>query len=146
MAVLLITHDLGVVAEVCDRVVVMYAGQVVEEGTVEEIFRSPAHPYTEGLLASLPRVDDRTARLHPIPGTVPPPTDWPPACRFPDRCPYGWERCLTDPPPLLDVAVEEGAREAADAGVPGRRRAARCWLLEEPARRSAASFAAEEEG
>ena len=120
MGVLLVTHDLGVVAEVCDRVVVMYAGQVVEQGTVEEIFAAPRHPYTEGLLASLPRVDDRGARLRPIPGVVPPPHAWPPACRFADRCPYAWSRCLTDPPPLLGPEAHP----------------ARCWLVEEPERRA----------
>ncbi|MEX2465844.1 MAG: ABC transporter ATP-binding protein, partial [Gemmatimonadota bacterium] len=82
MAVLLITHDLGVVAEVCDRVVVMYAGQVVERGTVQEIFGDPRHPYTRGLLDSLPSVDEPGRRLQPIRGTVPAPTDWPEGCRF----------------------------------------------------------------
>ena len=125
MAVLLITHDLGVVAEVADRVVVMYAGQVAETGTAHEVFRSPVHPYTEGLLASIPRVDRIGERLRPIPGVVPAPTEWPPACRFADRCPYVWKRGRSEPPPLLEV-------------VPGRGegRAARCWLVEEPERRS----------
>ncbi len=122
MAVLLITHDLGVVAEVADRVVVMYAGQVVETGTVEEIFTEPRHPYTRGLLASLPHLDAGGGRLSPIPGVVPSPTDWPPACRFHDRCPHAWERCRTEPPPLLEVPGREG-------------RGARCWLVEEPERR-----------
>ena len=137
MAVLLITHDLGVVAEVCDRVVVMYAGQVVEAGTVGQVFHRPAHPYTRGLLASLPRVDDRGARLVPIPGTVPAATDWPAACRFADRCPSAWARCTTDPPPLLLV---EGPRAVVGGGpgtgVPARKdeRSARCWLVEEPLR------------
>ena len=138
MAVLLITHDLGVVAEVCDRVVVMYAGQVVETGTVEQIFHRPTHPYTEGLLASLPRVDDRGARLRPIPGVVPPPTLWPPACRFADRCPSAWERCLTDPPPLLALegpAAVSGGGSGSASPAAGDARGARCWLVEEPARR-----------
>jgi oligopeptide/dipeptide ABC transporter ATP-binding protein len=90
MAVMLITHDLGVVAEVCDRVVVMYAGQVVETGTVEQIFSSPKHPYTKGLMDSLPSIDRAGARLNPIPGTVPNPTDWPAGCRFRQRCSQ-WE-------------------------------------------------------
>ena len=94
MAVLLITHDLGVVAEVCDRVVVMYAGQVIETGTVNEIFTEPAHPYTRGLLASLPSVTNSGRRLNSISGTVPNPVDWPRGCRFRERCPeagYGCE-------------------------------------------------------
>jgi peptide/nickel transport system ATP-binding protein len=127
MAVLLVTHDLGVVAEVADRVVVMYAGQVVETGTAAEVFASPTHPYTEGLLGSIPRVDRVGGRLTPIPGVVPAPTDWPPGCRFADRCRYAWERGIAETPPLFEL-------------VPGRgeTRAARCWLVEEPARRAAA--------
>ena len=93
MAVLLITHDLGVVAEVCDRVVVMYAGQVVETGSVEEIFTDPTHPYTRGLLDSLPSVDNPGQRLNPIPGTVPNPLRWPSGCRFLDRCTLAGEGC-----------------------------------------------------
>ena len=124
MAVLLITHDLGVVAEVADRVVVMYAGQVAETGTAREVFGAPAHPYTEGLLASLPRVDRPGERLRPIPGVVPSPTDWPKGCRFADRCRYAWERGIEHEPPLLEVVAGRGEE-----------RAARCWLVEEPARR-----------
>jgi len=112
MAVLLITHDLGVVAEVCDRVAVMYAGQIVETGTVQEIFGDPRHPYTRGLLDSLPRVDDPGHRLKPIPGTVPPPTHWPDGCRFRDRCPLAAPPCAA-PQALLDLGPEG--------------RAARCW-------------------
>ena len=120
MGVMLITHDLGVVAEVCDRVVVMYAGQVVEEGPVEEIFRQPAHPYTQGLLAAVPRADKRGGELAVIPGTVPPPTHWPPGCRFRDRCPYAWDLCL-EQPDLLRAAENQYAR---------------CWLVEHPERRA----------
>ena len=112
MAVLLITHDLGVVAEVCDRVVVMYAGQVVERGTVEEIFSAPRHPYTRGLLRSLPSLEDRGRKLEPIRGTVPPPTDWPSGCRFQARCPQAGEGCA-DPQPLVELGRED--------------RVARCW-------------------
>jgi peptide/nickel transport system ATP-binding protein/oligopeptide transport system ATP-binding protein len=112
MAVLLITHDLGVVAEVCDRVVVMYAGQVVETGSVYDIFDEPAHPYTRGLLASLPSVDNPGRRLDSIPGTVPNPIDWPEGCRFRARCSLAVEGC--EQPQAL---VELGS-----AG-----RAARCW-------------------
>ncbi len=124
MSLLLITHDLGVVAEVCDRVVVMYAGQVVEQGTVEEIFRHPVHPYTRGLLDSLPRLTGPRAPLTPIPGAVPAATAWPEGCRFRPRCPHAWERCAVEPPPLLDVASDDSSGQRA-----------RCWLVEEPARR-----------
>jgi peptide/nickel transport system ATP-binding protein len=117
MGVLLITHDLGVVAEVCDRVVVMYAGRVVESGTVAEIFGDPRHPYTRGLLDSLPRLDAPGTRLNPIPGTVPSASAWPAGCRFAPRCPRALERCHTVEPPLL---------APVGGGSPGR--AARCWL------------------
>lgn len=86
MAVLLITHDLGVVAEVCDRVLIMYAGQVVETGSVHEIFADPRHPYTKGLLESLPSLEQPGRRLKAIPGTVPDSIDWPIGCRFEQRC------------------------------------------------------------
>ena len=122
-AVLLITHDLGVVAEVADQVVVMYAGQVAETGSAREVFGSPKHPYTEGLLASIPRVG-RDERLRPIPGAVLAPTEWPSACRFAERCPYVWERCRAEMPPVLEVAPGRGEE-----------RAARCWLADEPSRR-----------
>jgi oligopeptide/dipeptide ABC transporter ATP-binding protein len=130
MAVLLVTHDLGVVAEVADRVVVMYAGQVVETGTAAEVFTSPVHPYTEGLLESIPRVDRIGARLTPIPGVVPAPTVWPPGCRFADRCRYVWERGVAVTPPLFELTPGRGET-----------RAARCWLVEEPGRRDAARAA-----
>jgi oligopeptide/dipeptide ABC transporter ATP-binding protein len=123
MAVILITHDLGVVAEVCDRVVVMYAGQVVEQGTVEQIFRDPRHPYTEGLLQSVPRLGHKLDRLAVIPGTVPSPIGWPIGCRFHTRCPYGWDLCVREQPPLLSA---NGAAA----------RVARCWLEQHPARRT----------
>ena len=93
MAVLLITHDLGVVAEVCDRVAVMYAGQLVESGTVGEIFGSGRHPYTHGLLASRPSLDDPHRRLVSIPGAVPNPLAWPAGCRFRARCSLAAESC-----------------------------------------------------
>jgi oligopeptide/dipeptide ABC transporter ATP-binding protein len=124
MAVILITHDLGVVAEVCDRVLVMYAGQVVEHGTVADIFREPRHPYTEGLLAAVPRLGHQQERLAVIPGAVPAPTDWPTGCRFHPRCPYGWELCVREQPPLIAIGSEPG-------------RVARCWLEEHPGRRTA---------
>ncbi len=122
MAIIMITHDMGVVAETCDRVVVMYAGQVVEEGPVDEIFHDPRHPYTQGLLGSIPTVDRRVGRLTVIPGLVPSPTDWPTGCRFAARCPHAWDLCTVEPPPLFDVAPE---------------RRDRCWLEEHPERRRA---------
>ena len=123
MAVILITHDLGVVAEVCDRVVVMYAGQVVEHGTVEQIFADPRHPYTEGLLKAVPRLGARKEKLAVIPGTVPSPVHWPIGCRFHDRCPYGWDKCVKELPPLLEAAGDPS-------------RLARCWLETNPGRRA----------
>ena len=140
-AILLITHDLGVVAEVCDRVVVMYAGQVVEQATVHELFERPRHPYTQGLLRAIPRLGRRAERLAVIPGTVPAATDWPQGCRFHPRCPYAWDRCVSEHPPLL--VVGSGGAGAADpllavpddGGAPAVH-ASRCWLEDEPARRA----------
>ncbi len=112
MAVMLVTHDLGVVAQTCDRMVVMYAGQVVESGSVASVFAEPRHPYTRGLLRSVPRPDRPERRLTPISGSVPSPTAWPPACRFQDRCPDAFGRCSAEAPVLVDDAA-------------GR---VRCWL------------------
>jgi peptide/nickel transport system ATP-binding protein len=105
-AVILITHDLGVIAEVAHRVAVMYGGRIVETGTVEEIFRNPRHPYTIGLLRSLPRLDGGEARLVPITGQPPAPTALPSGCSFHPRCPIGRarERCTREDPALRDVA------------------------------------------
>jgi peptide/nickel transport system ATP-binding protein len=97
-AVILITHDLGVVAEVCDEVVVMYAGQVVERARVEDLFRFPEHPYTVGLLGALPRLDRRRPRLAAIEGTVPNMTAPPQGCRFQARCPFRIPKCAEMPP------------------------------------------------
>ncbi len=132
MAVMLITHDLGIVAGTADRVVVMYAGQVVEQAPTAELFAHPRHPYTEGLLASVPRLDAPPSagegavrrRLPSIPGQVPAATAWPAGCRFHPRCPHAWTRCAEEEPPLLD----------AGAGEPGIH-TVRCWLLTEPQRR-----------
>ena len=93
-ALLMITHDLGVVAKVCDKVAVMYAGRIVEMGTLEDIFNSPMHPYTEGLFYSLPNVKNRKAKLIPIPGLMPDPTKLPVGCAFEPRCRYAIESCL----------------------------------------------------
>jgi peptide/nickel transport system ATP-binding protein/oligopeptide transport system ATP-binding protein len=126
MSILLITHDLGVVAEMCDEVVVMYAGRVVERGPVAEVFTSPQHPYTEALLQSIPMLGmTQTEPLRVIRGTVPSPLDWPEGCRFSPRCDYAFERC-GEQPPLFEV---EGRQSA-------------CWLCEH-GRRAAAPVAAE---
>jgi oligopeptide/dipeptide ABC transporter ATP-binding protein len=101
MAVLLVTHDLGVVAETADRVAVMYAGQVVEYCDVREAFKRTLHPYTAGLLASLPRLGALRERLRVIPGNVPDPAHFPGGCRFHPRCPLVIDRCRVETPPLL---------------------------------------------
>jgi len=104
MAIMLITHDLGVVAEMCERVVVMYGGKVVEEGDAVSIFKSPLHPYTEGLLESIPRMDEDVDRLHVIEGVVPNPLHLPEGCRFHPRCPYAIDKCKQSQPALEQVA------------------------------------------
>lgn len=100
MAVLLITHDLGIIAEVADEVYVMYAGKVVEHGLTADIFREPRHPYTVGLLNSVPDLHENKEMLNPIPGVVPSPDNFPVGCRFQDRCPLVIEKCRTDEPQL----------------------------------------------
>jgi peptide/nickel transport system ATP-binding protein len=98
MSVLLISHDLGVIAERAQRVLVMYAGQIVEEAQVGTLYASPHHPYTHGLLAAMPRLGARRSRLNVIPGSVPSATDWPSGCRFRARCPQAFDRCVSEPP------------------------------------------------
>ena len=93
MAMIMITHDLGIVAEICDNVAVMYAGRIVEYGTLEDIFRRTAHPYTEGLFNSLPDITNRKAALKPIPGMMPDPSALPAGCAFAPRCAYATDRC-----------------------------------------------------
>ncbi|MGH9184092.1 MAG: ABC transporter ATP-binding protein [Acidimicrobiales bacterium] len=112
-ATVLITHDLGVIAEMADRVVVMYAGRVVEVGDVESIFSAPRHPYTQGLLASLPRLEGEGQRLSAIPGAPPSLVDPPPGCPFHPRCPLrrGRERCVAERPALAEVGG--GGRRSA---------------------------------
>ncbi|MGG3884489.1 ABC transporter ATP-binding protein [Brevibacillus panacihumi] len=112
-AVLLITHDLGVVAQMCHRVVVMYAGNVIEEGNVRTILKNPKHPYTIGLLNSLPKLDESQERLYSIPGNVPIPGSLTAGCRFAPRCEQAMDRCRQEMPEL--IAVEENHRS-------------RCWL------------------
>jgi oligopeptide/dipeptide ABC transporter ATP-binding protein len=102
--VVLITHDLGVVAETCDTVAVMYAGRVVETAPVAALFDDPQHPYTVGLMAAVPRVDTPKGRLATIEGSVPPPWAAIPGCRFASRCPLADARCRTQPPPLSTIA------------------------------------------
>ena len=92
-ALVMITHDLGVVAKICDDVAVMYAGRIVEHGTLVEVFNNTKHPYTEGLFNSLPNIDDRKSELKPIPGLMPDPTKLPPGCTFASRCQYAAENC-----------------------------------------------------
>ncbi len=116
MGLVLITHDLGVVADVADRVSVMYAGKIVETATVTELYARPAHPYTEGLIASIPRVDQKGQQLSPIRGAPPSLMRIPPGCPFHPRCPYARPVCQDDEPPLYDVG-------------PGRRSA--CHFFEE---------------
>ena len=102
-SVILITHDLGVVADFCETVAVIYAGEVVERGTVEDIFDRTAHPYTIGLFNSLPKIDSTERRLKPIKGLMPDPTNLPEGCRFCDRCQYATEKCKADQPPVVEV-------------------------------------------
>ena len=102
-AIILITHDLGVVAEVCDEVAVMYAGEIVERAPADALFEAPEHPYTVGLLASIPRLDERTDRLAAIDGVLPDMTAPPIGCRFADRCPFVLEECRAAPPPVVDL-------------------------------------------
>ena len=109
MAVLLITHDLGVIAQVVKRVAVMYAGRVVETGPVVPVFEAPAHPYTRALLRSIPALNEEEARLPAIPGSVPVPAAWPPGCRFNPRCELADVACLRAAPPLVAVAEDHHA-------------------------------------
>lgn len=104
MAVLLITHDLGIIAEVADTVYVMYAGKVVEHAVTMELFKNPKHPYTVGLLNSIPDLRESKARLDAIPGVVPSPGSFPPGCRFQDRCPLAIDICRREEPPLSEHA------------------------------------------
>ncbi|MDI1267450.1 MAG: ABC transporter ATP-binding protein [bacterium] len=104
MAILIITHDLGVIAEVADEVLVMYAGRIVESADVNDLFADPQHPYTIGLLGSIPRIDVDRKRLATIEGTVPSPNNQPAGCRFAPRCPFADTRCRQQPPPLRDIA------------------------------------------
>ncbi len=116
MSILLITHDLGVVAEMCDRVVVMYAGQVVETTDTRTLLRNPRHPYTIGLIQSTPHQSKGEKRLKSIPGQVPTPDNYPKGCRFADRCPKVLGICRNSLPPLIEVDDQTSCR---------------CWLVQQ---------------
>ncbi|MFB5674367.1 ABC transporter ATP-binding protein [Paenibacillus terreus] len=127
MGVMFITHDLGVVAELCHRVVVMYLGQIVEEAPVEDLFEHPLHPYTKGLIRSIPQMDgDRTAKLHVIEGMVPSLENVPQGCRFAARCPYADSQCREQEPELFSHADM---------------RKVRCWHVERIGREEAGVYA-----
>jgi oligopeptide transport system ATP-binding protein len=149
MGLLLITHDLGVVAETADRVAVMYAGRIVETGPTDAVLSAPAHPYTEGLLASVPRGQSgREERLRPIAGAPPSLARIPSGCPFHPRCPYVIDRCRAERPPLAPVSVPGTDRAAfsaqsvprtPDPSVEGRTislagRLTACWRSEEVGR------------
>ena len=102
-SVLLITHDLGIVAESCDKVAIMYAGEIVEYGSVERIFHNVSHPYTKGLFGSLPSLDKDVRRLTPIEGLMPDPSRLPKGCRFHPRCPNATEACATREPAYTEI-------------------------------------------
>jgi oligopeptide/dipeptide ABC transporter ATP-binding protein len=104
MSILLITHDLGVVAEMCDKVAVMYAGRIVEEASIEPLFDNPGHPYTSGLLEAIPNADSDGAPFRPIPGSPPDLARLPQGCRFAPRCRYRQEVCVSTPPPMIQIA------------------------------------------
>jgi len=109
-AMLLITHNLGIVAQVADRVMVMYAGQIVESAGINQIFTHPWHPYTHGLLGAIPSADRKVLRLNVIPGVVPSPMFYPKGCRFGPRCPHAEGKCLAEEPPLLEVGGGHSVR------------------------------------
>jgi len=104
LSIIFITHDFGIVAKMCDRVMVMYAGRAVETGSVRDIFNRPSHPYTQALLDSVPRLEERTSRLYSIDGQPPLLWNLPPGCRFAPRCPYTEARCETEYPPSVTIA------------------------------------------
>ena len=127
MGVIFITHDLGVVAEICTRVVVMYLGQIVEEAEIDDIFERPMHPYTKGLMKSVPQLDgDRSKELHVIEGTVPSLDNVPKGCRFSTRCPFADEKCIKEAPKLETYKDNQKVR---------------CWHAEKIALREEGQYA-----
>lgn len=116
-SLLLITHDLGVVAQVCDRVAIMYAGEIVESGTIAEVFDHPHHPYTIGLFGSIPSLDETAEKLKPIQGQMPDPTELPEGCAFAPRCPYATGACRTRKPEMTGVGGTQMVRCLAHQGV-----------------------------
>ena len=115
MAIVFITHDFGVVAKVCDRVAVMYAGRIVEQGTVQEVFNAPAHPYTQALMLSVPKMEEKVDRLYSIEGQPPALFDLPTGCAFAARCQFADERCKAEYPPMFTKSQH---------------RTAACWRME----------------
>jgi oligopeptide/dipeptide ABC transporter ATP-binding protein len=115
-SIIMITHDLGVVAEMADRVIVMYAGQIVEQNNVFELFKNPKHPYTQGLLNSTPKIHQLKDELESIEGNVPTPSNMPIGCKFHPRCPFANEKCRKHEPPLIQA--DQGSK-------------VRCWLHDE---------------
>ncbi|MCC3646588.1 ABC transporter ATP-binding protein [Cytobacillus oceanisediminis] len=109
-SIIMITHDLGVVAEMADRVIVMYAGQIVEQNNVFELFKNPKHPYTQGLLNSTPKIHQLKDQLESIEGNVPTPSNLPKGCKFHPRCPFSMEKCSQQDPPLLQLNSESSVR------------------------------------
>lgn len=118
MGIIFITHVFGIVAKMCDRVAVMYAGKIVEQGDVRQIFNNPQHPYTEALINSVPKMEENVERLYLIPGNPPPLWDLKEVCSFADRCPYVFDKCRESYPPVF---------ENSDGQI------ASCWRLEENA-------------
>lgn len=116
MSIIFITHDLGVVAEICDKIAVMYAGQVVEEGSTDSLFEKPLHPYTKGLIQSLPKLYEDQEELSTIHGTVPSPYHYPNGCRYAERCPLATELCRVQQPELITVESDKKVR---------------CWMYSE---------------
>ena len=115
VSIIFITHDFGIVAKMCDRVAVMYAGRIVEQGDVRQIFNNPSHPYTEALINSVPKMEEKMDRLFSIPGQPPALWELPQGCAFAERCPYAFERCREEEPPVF--TLESGQSSA-------------CWLRE----------------
>jgi len=122
MSILLITHDLGVVAEIADRVVVMYAGSIVESADARDLFRNPRHPYTAGLFHSIPRLDSKEEKLSPIEGNVPDALDFPEGCKFHPRCAFAQERCSTESPQLS---------LRSESGDLGSEHLSACWIVDD---------------